>query len=145
MRSFVAAFWVILVSSAVFADDTKVDAKDEAKKLQGTWLLSSENGTKTEKEDNRLVIAGEKLTLYGGGKASREFTFTLDPTTTPKQIDLTRKKNDGTTETALAIYVLKGDELRICSHDKKPNERPKEFKADEKADLVLFTLKRKKE
>src|SRR5262245_36247709 len=90
---------------------------DEIKALQGTWrLVSIETGGKVLGPEgfgpnNLLVFAGNKCsTVIGRSKRTIECTFTIDPTKSPKWIDMKRSDDkvmwDG-------IYELKGDTLKV--------------------------------
>jgi uncharacterized protein (TIGR03067 family) len=128
-------------------DDNRPNPTSE---LDGTWQAvrqEGEDGT----SDNvgasmmRLTIAGEKF------KNSTDFGdidgfITTDPTKNPKTFDA------GGTNTSLApgnhtvkldwsgIYEIEGDTLKLCFRGSK-DERPKEFKSNPAALLVLKRVK----
>lgn len=73
-------------------------------------------------------------------------TFTLDPTTTPKSIDLKLNELDYTplgfpgkipAMTLPGIYKLDGDRLTICFHTDPALKRPTKFAATDKKAVVL--------
>ena len=134
---------VLLVCLLVAVPSCAEDLKEEAKKLQGTWLYAGEGDAKTAPEDERVVIEGDKLTIYEGGKVFQEFTFVLGPAATPKRIDLKRTDGDQKPRTAPAIYELKGDSLKICLPARTTDPRPTEFKEDAKSGAMLLSLARK--
>jgi uncharacterized protein (TIGR03067 family) len=128
--------------------------RGDREQIQGTWVCS------------RMRIDGEQLMwrmyapLYRGTKRSflgdtytldlyagegtdadlkRLGTFRLDPTTTPKQIDLVRP--DGRSE--LGIYELEGDTLRLCLNTKRrPARFPGRFGG--RAAGVVYSYKRER-
>ena len=59
----------------------------------------------------------------------------LDPAKSPRAIDITGTKGPDEGKTFLAIYELKGDELKVC-YDLSGKSRPAEFAA--KADYPAF-------
>ena len=121
-------------------------------KLRGTWLtVSLVNDGKTLVDEKtppksgpatKLVYDGNKWMIRVGDKTVAGGVFTIDPTKTPKQIDIldeTGTKND---KTKLGIYELDGDVIRFCvSRSGKP--RPTEFSAKEGTGWTLSVWKRK--
>lgn len=130
-------------------------AADEVKKLQGEWqaIEVEINGKKGTKDDAdvkslRLVIKGDAMTLpspVGDGK-ERKKTFKLDPSKSPKEIDITSLDGQEKDQTAACIYKLDGDRLTICMpyFTKDPSARPKEFKAGADDGIMLIALERVK-
>jgi uncharacterized protein (TIGR03067 family) len=115
-------------------------AKDK-KRLQGTWVVQSVRQDGKAKDDGKgteVTFAGDNVTLRlkkGGEQKEMKATYKIDPTQTPKTIDVVSGKG-----TMRAIYELKGDTLRVC-HKKIEEERPTEFSD---AGGVIITLTRKK-
>src|SRR5262249_6009598 len=104
-----------------------------------------------EVKDGKVVITANKLTFVGRG-ADETVGYKLDPTKTPKAIDLIDAKRK---DTRPGIYQLEGDDLKICyrmGEAKAREERPKEFNTGPKRDkpsadgpgLMLLVLKREK-
>jgi uncharacterized protein (TIGR03067 family) len=76
----------------------------------------------------------------------REFTFKIDPTKKPAQVDVTAGQIDGKSVVSPGLYELQGDTLRWCQSDDENNkERPKSFASPEKSRIYLFTFKRVKQ
>jgi uncharacterized protein (TIGR03067 family) len=115
------------------SSDKKDDAvREELAKLEGTYsCLSTEQGS--EKGDPellkklKLVVKDKKWTVYINDKVSTSATFTIDPTTKPKTIDLTGTMGGDKGKKYLGIYELSGTELKLCIGDTKT--RPKVFEA----------------
>ena len=135
----------VLVSLAAAAEEPA-----DTEKFQGTWTVSlmEKRGEKQPEEklkDLRVVIAGDAMCFKMGGQDGERATIKLDPSKTPKAIDL-QPATPGRNETrpSLGIYELKDDTLKLCWR-KEGGERPTEFatKADDR-DLVLMILKREK-
>jgi uncharacterized protein (TIGR03067 family) len=101
------------------------DGKDDIKKLQGEWVVVS-----VEAQGKQLqATVGQKLTIKDNewtppGAPNAKFMLKLDPSKTPKEIDLTSG-----TDTFRGIYKLDGDTFTFCSTYAN-GQRPKEFKAD---------------
>lgn len=88
----------------------------------------------------KCTIKGAKFTIARDGKAVEEGTLKLDTTKKTKEIDMAL--GDGN-QTALGIYELHGDTLKLC-YAKPGNDRPKEFSAKEETGHTLSTWQRDK-
>jgi len=100
----VKSFWLLsclplMLSVCCIADEAKDEAiKKDRKQIQGNWrIIGLEiNGNKAKEEDARklLVINGDDGTwkLMSEGKEVCQGTSTIDPTTKPKQLDFTIRK-----------------------------------------------------
>jgi uncharacterized protein (TIGR03067 family) len=118
------------------------EKQDDAKSLQGTWSVVSFQAGKekvpAEKAEKMTLTIKDNTFSLSDGQRTEAGTFKLDPAKSPKQLDLTVK--DGK-ETALFIYELNGDELKLCW--RKPEQpRPEKFTAEGTDGLMV--LKRKK-
>ena len=134
---------VALVAFATFARPADDAAKAESKKFQGTWQLVSavSDGKKTDKATVakiRVVIAGDKHTVYFDGKAiAKEIPFVLDPSKKPKEV--TDTLPDG--KQIKGIYELDGDRLKSCVAP-VGRDRPKEFSGKEGTGHTLRVFER---
>ena len=93
--------------------------------IQGTWTLVSGEYSGNPLPDEvvqhvRLIFAGTKLTTKTKNRQT-EATFKLDPSQTPKEIDVNMEGNVGK-----GIYELDGDTLRIA-HGEVGDARPTAF------------------
>jgi RNA polymerase sigma-70 factor (ECF subfamily) len=122
--------------------DKEQPAKTDLERLAGAWAAVSgeADGQQLPSEavsSYRLVFDKDKVTVHVA-RDGKEGTFKLDPTATPKTMDLTL---DG--GTGLGIYSLEGDVLKICFTE-SGNARPTEFVTKEGSRQVLLTLRRSK-
>src|SRR5262249_27071458 len=125
-------------------EDKDATAKD-LELLRGTWQVRSMDfgGKPLPAElltEFKHTFAGNKLTWDGAlGMMSRagkvtalegvyQCTFKIDPTTKPKQMDITFHNRKGT-PALLAIYAIEGDTLRLCFSSIR---RPTEFSSKDK-------------
>jgi uncharacterized protein (TIGR03067 family) len=113
------------------------DPKKELEKFQGEWTGVSleENGKKFPDEHVKkfkLTIKGEKWTVQIGDRELGEATFKIDPSKSPKRIDMTFKV-EGEDLDSQGIYKVEGDTLTLCRARGKA-ERPKEFKCRDNQD-----------
>jgi uncharacterized protein (TIGR03067 family) len=126
---------------APVAKTTVPSTRSDDSNIQGTWCVvaSKDSGRTAPPEalrDIRFVIMKDKMTMESGGR-KQESAYTLDPSTSPKSIDLT---TNGRTKPG--IYDLQGDTLQICFSE-STDKRPTAFdtQPDSVNDVVL-TMKR---
>jgi uncharacterized protein (TIGR03067 family) len=139
----VAALGLIAFHPISFAGD------DGAKALEGVWIGQSMevDGKAMPAEvaaKMTFKFQGNKLFITGNTKDGREDegTFKADSKKSPKQIDVSPRKDD---KTVAGIYEIKGDELKIClRHSSSAEGRPTEFATKADAKLILLVLKKKK-
>lgn len=147
----------LAVFACLSAATPKAGADEPAGALEGKWTVVAAvmNGVKaTDRIAGRLTVTvrGNKLMLKpglsvdGNGKVElgdsegNEATFTLDPKTSPAQIDLTF--GSGRNKIAVkGIYSVEKDELKICF---SPKERPKDFENVARSGQTLLVAKRDK-
>lgn len=139
-----------LCSASVAWSEEKDSSAAEFEKLAGTYaFLSAErNGEGPPPEavkdykTVRVVIKGNSLKFTKQGKPDRSNEIKIDPTKTPKQIDLTGTTNDGKKKrTILGIYSLEGKVLKLCMED-PGKERPTDFITKGKRTVLLLVLER---
>jgi uncharacterized protein (TIGR03067 family) len=126
-------------------DDNVV--KEDMEKLQGAWrVVSSQVGDDKAAEDEvarrKVTVKGDTLTYdYGNEqKEQQEGTIALDPKTKAFAWTWTLPQNGAT---MLAIYELKGDDLKIGFGD-DGLVRPKQFVIGKEHVVGLLVLKREK-
>ena len=120
--------------------------KEDAKSLDGTWQVVSQ---RTDgKEDvipkdggETVVVSGGKYTVKQGDREVGKGTFTLDPTKTPMAIDNAMADGDAKGKTALGIYQVTGDEVKVSWSRPGDPDRPAGFDAKS---YRVTTLKRVK-
>ncbi|MBN9521214.1 TIGR03067 domain-containing protein [bacterium] len=118
------------------------------KALQGTWVIEAAT---LEGRDHIDDFAGMKLVLAGDhytvdfGKNTDKGTFVLDPTKTPKRIDIRSADGPFKGKTLPGIYELKSDTLVLCLEgDGKADKRPTKFEAPGTTRNMLLTYRREK-
>lgn len=114
-------------------------AAAEIKKLVGSWRLVEQvrNGAKRESRE-KLVVTPTRICLSERGEILVWFQFRLDPTKSPKHLDLQFAVADWDSRDAEAsktvgelmplIYELDGDTFRFCYGGVDPSEEKKTFR-----------------
>jgi uncharacterized protein (TIGR03067 family) len=130
---------------SVAAGQDKDEAQKDIEKLQGHWRVVSsqvadEKALEEEFKKRRITFAGDKLTYEHGNeqKEQMEGTIKLDPKTKAFDWNLTALET-----TMLAIYELKGDDLKI-GFGNDGLIRPRRFEIGKEDVVWLLVLKRQK-
>jgi uncharacterized protein (TIGR03067 family) len=123
---------LVLTTPGARADD-KADVEKELKKFEGTWTFeSSETGGKElppgELKKLILTFEGNKHTVKNGDEVIQVGTQKLDPSKSPKAIDVTMAEGPNKGAVMLGIYEIEGDTLKVC-FDPRGKKRPTEFKS----------------
>jgi uncharacterized protein (TIGR03067 family) len=117
----------------------------ELKAFEGTWRFSSvEVEGKTLPieafKETTLVLKGDRFDHTEGGQTTHG-SFKVDPTVTPKTIDITFSDGPEAGKSVLGIYELEGDTYKVCiGMDGK--SRPTEFASKAGSGVALEVLKR---
>jgi uncharacterized protein (TIGR03067 family) len=90
----------------------------------------------------QLVIAGSRYTLRRAGKAVEEGTVRVDPTRSPRTINIYPTRPRGKVQ--LGIYKWEGDDgIRICfTHPGSAQTRPTEFSTTKGTGHVMEVCRR---
>jgi len=112
--------------------------------LQGSWLWTTQDGTRTAPANQvRAEIKGDRLTITAHGEIVFDFSFTLDPNTSPKGMDMIERRAGHPADTFPAIYELNAGVLRICIASDADAPRPSEFESPPAEGTALIILTRK--
>jgi uncharacterized protein (TIGR03067 family) len=123
------------------------DAEKSSKELQGEWRaiefqIGGSPAPKEVVQKARLSITGDQMTWDSGGTSVRKSRIRLDPSKSPKEIDITALEGPGKGTTYPGIYSLEKGRLRLCySHTK---DRPKSFTTERGGLQELIILERVK-
>jgi len=140
--------YLILVCVAIGADKPKSDLDA----MQGKWKVTAvEMGGRQfppefiRDKETIVVIEGDKRTETVKGRADPiRAIVKLDPSKTPKQIDLVdaEPEQGKPAEVTVGIYEIQGDTLKECIA-RGGADRPKEFKGADKNTMyrVLTRIK----
>src|SRR6476646_3385575 len=114
--------------------DDKADAEKELKKFQGTWTIeSSEAGGQKapadQLKDMTVTFEGDKHTVKNGSEVIQVGRQKIDPTKSPKTIDVTMTEGPSKGKVMLGIYEFDGYTLKVCA-DLQCEKRPTGLKSD---------------
>jgi len=127
--------------------------KKELAKMEGVWRVvrGEEDGKPSSDyliEHLQWDIKGDQL-LFKGIKPltdrASKLTIKLDPSTTPRCIDLKIEAGSLKGSVLEGVYEWKGNQLRLCLYVASGDrQRPLEFETRPGSNRVLFLLKREK-
>ncbi|WP_435009025.1 TIGR03067 domain-containing protein [Tundrisphaera lichenicola] len=143
---------LLLVGSLNAFGDPQNDAvKQELKNMAGTWrpVSAENNGFKAPedglKDTRRTLDTDGKWTMRRGEETVIEWKVkTLDPTKTPKAIDIEVTSGSYKGVVYLGIYEIDGDTLRICFAMPDRPVRPTDFTAGKGSVRAFSEFKRVK-
>jgi uncharacterized protein (TIGR03067 family) len=119
--------------------------KTDAELIQGTWAFewTEFEGKKEDGPvDRAVVFVGEKMIMKElDGDRTDPGSFRLDPTKTPKAIEIGRSERDPK-DVVPGIYELNGDRLKLCFVRDPNGKRPTKFESA--PGVLVWVLKRDK-
>lgn len=147
MTTLVCAVGFITTGACTLADD-KADIEKETKKFQGEWTIESSvtGGVSIPADQLKgfiVIYEGDKHTLKFDGKVFQIGTQKIDPTKSPKTIDMTMTEGPSKGAVMLGIYEIEGDTMKAC-FDPQGKKRPAEFKSEAGSANFLNVHKRLK-
>jgi uncharacterized protein (TIGR03067 family) len=127
---FCALGFVASGRTGTLADD-KADIEKELKKFQGTWTIESSEtgGQKIPASDLKgfiVIFEGDTHTLTVGDKVIQVGTQKIEPSKSPKTIDVTLSQGPNKGAVMLGFYEFDRDTLKAC-FDPQGKKRPTEF------------------
>jgi uncharacterized protein (TIGR03067 family) len=139
--------FVVSGGTGTRADD-KANVEKELKKFQGTWTFESvEAGGKKSPADElkglTLIFEGDKHTVKKGDEVIQVGRQKLDPSKSPKTIDVTMIEGPSKGAVMLGIYEISDDTLKVC-FDSEGKKRPTEFKSPAGSETFVNVHKRAK-
>ncbi len=134
----VTALVGLMVTAGARAKDaqyksSKDDSTAEMAKLEGNWkLIRSESNGNLHPVGARkagLFIEDGKIfwTTDGKERGGQKGELTIDPSTSPKSIEVEVTRGGNIGKKLLGIYEIKGNKLTICWSEPDGEKRPRKF------------------
>jgi uncharacterized protein (TIGR03067 family) len=138
----------LLALALVFTASVGARPDDDKDVLKGSWtVVKSESNGKPHEETLKARFTfkdGDKLLFKLVEEEAQPAIYKLDATKKPKQIDIT-VMIDNKSDTALGIYELDGDKMRLCiAEPDAKGGRPTEFKSTDDKVVYLELTRDKK-
>jgi len=136
---------VFLTASANAEDAAKKDLEN----LQGLWEMTEgvHDGRDVSADVKiKLKIKGDEVAVEGNEEVTKDyakFKIKIDPSTSPKAMDLIVTGGEQKDTTLEGIYELKGDKLKIAVK-LGGKERPTKFGSPEGSSIAYMVLQRVK-
>jgi uncharacterized protein (TIGR03067 family) len=146
MRNFVLV--VVTIGLLVGADEPEKDqARKDAEALKGTWSMVSLTLSGREMPEGQvstasMVVQGDGITTTWASRDTLA-TFKLDPTMSPKTIDLTFSDGPLKDQIVKGIYKFDGNRFVMCRAARPEGERPGDFNSEAASGRILVVWKRK--
>jgi uncharacterized protein (TIGR03067 family) len=130
-------------ASGLHAEDPT--ARDRAAYV-GTWraVTIEADGNAQPARDRNIVVenrADGTWTMTIDGREASSGTSTIDPLTTPPEIDIEITAGDGAGSKLLGVYELEPARRRLCFRG-EAGGRPREFATTQGSKAVLVTFER---
>ena len=133
------------------ASDKKDPVKEELKKLQGDWKATkvTYNGEALSDDATGKItmkLKGDTAQVGANKSIKGEYTkvqFKIDPSVTPKSMDVTIIAGGQKGATMEGIYKLEKDRLTICAKV-LGMDRPTKFESPAGESIVLIVLEKQK-
>jgi uncharacterized protein (TIGR03067 family) len=140
--------YALVVATAGLADDApKTPAlSEEFQRFQGTWQVEGwvEGDKPVAAADlkKRSVFFGGNVFLFRrDGKIDRAGAVQIDPSKSPRTVNLSVKEGEGRDGVLLGVYEITGNTLKLC-FDPQGQVRPESLKTDADTGFVVVTLKK---
>ena len=141
------AFGLLVFVARASADDPAGDsqASGELQHLQGSWTFESfrtgDDEAKPETLGKRVFfVGGDSFVVFDAGKVVQAGTLQVDPTKTPRTLNLVVKQGDHRDETLLGIYQFEDNLLKACV-GLDGQSRPAAFPAKAGPNVMLFSVR----
>ena len=150
MRSLfaIAVGLVVGLSAGLAAPGKEKEDKDDLKKLEGNWTVTSWKQSGGELEQEQLdtakwTVKGDKYWFELSG-VGEEGTIKVDSSKKTPTIDLTITEGNDKGKEQPGIYKVDGDTITFCFARPGEKDRPTDFKSTEDDGFILIVMKKKK-
>lgn len=147
-RYLVLSIVTVMLTTTFAAAQTAESVAAETKRFQGVWsMIENEvNGVKAVDSQARtwLLVVEDNQYNPGSGETSVEYTFRIDPTMTPKSIDLIPHDGPHRGKVLRGVYAFEGDTLIVCRGLDADDDRPAGLTARAGSNRTRVVWKRRK-
>lgn len=124
------------------------DAKKDLERMQGTWVMYALeiNGKDVPADKTQNTFLTIKADVYMTKVKDKEvpgFRLKLDPSKTPKAVDMIQTQPDGSEKLSKGIYTFEKDTLKICRGLAPEQDRPNQFATWPNTNYFVVTWKKK--
>jgi uncharacterized protein (TIGR03067 family) len=128
--------------------DGKAEVEKELRKFQGTWTFESvATGGKEVSaaafKGITVTFKGDRYTVKKGDEVIQACTLKLDPSRSPKTLDVTVAKGLNKGAVLLGIYEISGDTLKVC-FDPEGKKRPTQLTSASGSETLVVHKRVKK-
>ncbi|HTL27601.1 MAG TPA: TIGR03067 domain-containing protein [Tepidisphaeraceae bacterium] len=139
---------VLKIASLIASIGLCVASASAQDSLEGQWSCVSAivNGkplSDSKVSRLRLTLTRERYKTEESSEVLFDSTYSIDRTTTPKQITMIGTEGDLAGKEAQGIYAIDGETLRIC-YTMPGHARPKAFESNPGSEAYLIVWKRQK-
>lgn len=132
---------LVLTATGRMCADDKAEVEKELKKFQGTWTFVSVvaggkevpidafKGITVTFEKDRYAVKKDDMVIEAA-------TQKLDPSRSPRTLDVTVTEGPNKGAVMLGIYEISGDTLKVC-FDPEGKKRPTQFKSEAGAQTLV--------
>lgn len=147
MKHTIAVALALLLGACRLTAGGDDEVRAEKKNLQGTWRViaaeaKGEIAPQKEIEEMEIIFTGDAIVVREGTKVQERFAYKLDVTKSPKAIDFTFTEGKKKGRTDRGIYLLDGNNLKICIQEDKDAPRPRDFVTRAGTELSLVIMRR---
>jgi uncharacterized protein (TIGR03067 family) len=146
---------VVFISAFAGARFWKATAQEPTPELQGVWRgVGADSKTVKGSLGGDWIFKDGVISIIEDGKKRDQYTYTIDATKKPKEIDLVYTKEEAPKgfvgKKIKGIYRIEKDTLIIChinwenGAEIEKKDRPSSFEPTARDDIVVLTFKRKK-
>ena len=142
MKTYLALLTVTCLLGPAQGQETKPEGK-----LEGVWAITKlsvrGNETRPLPEDGVVEFSKGMMRMRMMETEIKIGKYTIDPSKKPAEMNIVRQEGDQKGMTVKAIFLLDGDDLKICLAEAPAVARPMRFKVEGGERLVYMELKRK--
>ena len=135
-----------VVLCLLLAEDADDRAKEDLKRMQGTWTMAAlevdGKDVPAAKLGAELVVKGDRYAVTNKGRTI-ECKLRLDPGKDPRAVDMVFDEPGGGEKILKGIYVIESDTLKVARGLDAKQERPGQFATWPGTTYFVVTWKRK--